>query len=825
MAVRPKRVWSALLLTVATACLGAPPSKPAARGESVRGADVSGTAPKLTALEQGLIAKGPFLFVGDDIGMLHLLDEDVPLINRIGVYSGFDGGYTKPDQLAKQSTERGAGTMSYKGKVHGRDVTFSHTMSIEGERIRLRLERTGTWSSKDWVQLRIPLPITRYGGASYRADGRVHVYPKDYAERQSLPTGVRRFETHTENSRLNIVLESEAGFTLFDQRRYKDPYYLVQVDLPTGAQTSVDVFITLPDVPGYEPHAAVRFSRIGYPAAAEKVAILEWPKHAARPADGVRLERKDGSVAFAGKFGETETLSYVQNAAATFDFSSVREPGEYRVVWQRGATEWFPIKPSVFIDRLWHPTLDSFIPFEMCHADVDLGPDVIGHGLCHADDAVRAPANHHGPDAFISYEAKGTPYGPREHVPLGIGGWHDAGDFDVNVPAQAFVVWTLALAFEEFGLTRDVATLDVPKRKFTAGKPDGVPDILQQVEWGARWLLSVQQKDGRVYNGVCAELPQRAGRPVDKITDGVPGTGDERLLYVDYHSDQQLNYVIGMAAAARALKATNANLADQCLKASKLAFSYFQKNPEVYRKGSYTAPDVKGKERDGAVIAAAIELYLATSDAGYLREVEKLAPSLEELKFEWPLPRWTSPGPFPYAPSFLARLVPKLQSGPLKDSLIATCRRAAQVVVKDVSVRPWPIYTWDMGEWGNNGILLARVFDTYYMTRVVPDALPPEKTLRGMYWLFGLRPTTDKVFVQGLGLPATEHLYSTHLHETVGYGPKSIPGAVTPGMGGFWFSNVVAHIDEHGYYGHNEACIYTQAAYIFAMNAMKKFGY
>ena len=54
---------------------------------------------------------------------------------------------------------------------------------------------------------------------------------------------------------------------------------------------------------------------------------------------------------------------------------------------------------------------------------------------------------------------------------------------------------------------------------------------------------------------------------------------------------------------------------------------------------------------------------------------------------------------------------------------------------------------------------------------------------------------------------------------------SSVPGAVIPGMGGFWYSGVVAHIDEHGYYGHNEGCIYTQALYIFAVNAMKAMGF
>ena len=94
-----------------------------------------------------------------------------------------------------------------------------------------------------------------------------------------------------------------------------------------------------------------------------------------------------------------------------------------------------------------------------------------------------------------------------------------------------------------------------------------------------------------------------------------------------------------------------------------------------------------------------------------------------------------------------------------------------------------------------------------------------------MLWIFGLHPTSDTVLVAGLGYPEPKYLYNIHLHALKGFAPANIPGAVIPGMGGFWYSGVAVHIDEYGYYGHNEACIYTQAQYIFAVNAMKAMGF
>jgi endoglucanase len=781
------------------------------------------TPSPLRALSGGLIAQGPFLFVGDEHGLMHLLYEDRPLIHGIGVYSGLNG-YTKPEDLEKLAYDRGTGQVRWKGKVRGQDITFEQTASIDGHRIRLRLERTGPWPDGTWGGIQIRLPQTEYRGVTFRADGAPHVFQNEYDASHRYPSPIHKLECDPGEPRLNIVFESEDGIAIEDHRKFQSPAYVVQLNVPKGERRTTDLFLTLPTLPKKEL-ARLRFSQIGYPSGAEKVAILEWPKHEPRPDDAVRLEKKPGTVVQHGTFGPTEAVDWFQNATASFDFTSVREPGDYRVAWSGGSTAWFPIDKSVFVDRLWQPTLDTFIPFLMCHASVDLGRDVTGHGACHMDDAARAPANFTGPDGYVSYEATGTPYEAGAHVPLSLGGWHDAGDFDLNVPAQSFVTWMLALTWEEFHPMRDVATLDVGAHAFTAAKPDGTPDLVQQIEWGALWLLSVEQPDGRVYPGVCEKQAQRSGKPLETITDGKSGNDDDRLLYVDYHADVQLNFAIGMAAASRALAKLRPELSRQSLDAAKKAFAYFQTHDEVYRGGPYTASEVKGKERDASVIAAATELYMTTSDTSYLTAIEKLAPSLAELKLDWPFPRETGTGGFRYVPPFLARLVPRLTGGPLKEAATTTCRRAAKLQADWMKVRPWPLNIWHDGPWGNSPTALARTFDTYFLSRVAPDVLPKESPLRNMLWIFGLHPTSDTVFVTGLGYPEPKYLYNIHLHALRGYEPATIPGAVIPGMGGFWYSGVATYIDEYGYYGHNEACIYTQAQYLFAVNAMRAMGF
>jgi hypothetical protein len=405
--------YAVLVCIALTACSASPKPAPVAKSQPAQ------TSP-LRALPGGLIAQGPFLFVGDEHGMLNLLYKDRPLVHGIGVYSGLNG-YTKPEDLEKLAYERGTGQVSFKGKVRGQDITFEQTASVVGHRIRVRLKRTGKWPDGTWGGIQIRLPQTEYLGVTFRADAESYVFQKEYDASHRYPGGIHKLECDPGEPRRNLVFESEDGIAIEDHRKFQSPSYVIQVNVPKGDRDTTDLFLTLPDLPKTEL-AALRFSHIGYPGGAEKVAILEWPKHEPRPDGTVRLEKKPGTTVLRGTFGPTESVDWFQNATASFDFTRFREPGEYRVVWSGGTSAWFPIDKSVFVERLWQPTLDTFIPFLMCHASVDLGRDVIGHGACHMDDAARAPSGFTGPDGYVSYEATGTPYDAGTHVPLALGG-------------------------------------------------------------------------------------------------------------------------------------------------------------------------------------------------------------------------------------------------------------------------------------------------------------------------------------------------------------------------------------------------------------------
>jgi signal transduction histidine kinase len=68
----------------------------------------------------------------------------------------------------------------------------------------------------------------------------------------------------------------------------------------------------------------------------------------------------------------------------------------------------------------------------------------------HLDDARQAPVNHQHFDGYRMGPATETRYQPGEHIPgLNVGGWFDAGDYDIRTGSHAATVMNLVDAWVE----------------------------------------------------------------------------------------------------------------------------------------------------------------------------------------------------------------------------------------------------------------------------------------------------------------------------------------------------------------------------------------
>src|SRR5690606_24143351 len=111
-----------------------------------------------------------------------------------------------------------------------------------------------------------------------------------------------------------------------------------------------------------------------------------------------------------------------------FDFSHITAPGMYRVQYGDFESRPFQISADVYQRHVWQPTIEYFLPVQMCHMRVNERYRV-WHGACHLDDARMAPLNHNHFDGYIQgASALQDKFKTGDIVPgMDQGGWHDAG--------------------------------------------------------------------------------------------------------------------------------------------------------------------------------------------------------------------------------------------------------------------------------------------------------------------------------------------------------------------------------------------------------------
>ena len=222
------------------------------------------------------------------------------------------------------------------------------------------------------------------------------------------------------------------------------------------------------------------------------------------------------------------------------------------------------------------------MPVQMDHMLVNEAYRV-WHGDAHRDDARQAPINHEHIDLYRQGPTTDTRFQPGEHIPgLNVGGWLDAGDFDIRTQTQYAVVRDLAAIWEAHRPERDQTLVDQSLRRVEMHVPDGTPDVLQQIEHGVLYLVSMYDAVGQAVHGVVEpDVAQytHLGDAASK-TDGLiydpdlkfgerrddrSGTPDDRWVFTTRASALEYGSAAALAAASRSLRGHNDALADKAL--------------------------------------------------------------------------------------------------------------------------------------------------------------------------------------------------------------------------------------------------------------------
>ncbi|RPI21222.1 MAG: glycoside hydrolase [Acidobacteria bacterium] len=661
------------------------------------------------------------------------------------------------------------------------DLSFSYQVRVRGEgqsfRIFVDLDQPlpAEWVGK--VGFNFELYPTVLFGRSWYLGEKSGIFPQQAngptvrttdGEFQpgALASG-KRLTIAPESDSQRVIIESQrASLFLYDGRnKHNNGWFVVRSLVPPGATKGAIEWLVTPNViPGWKYKPVIHVSQIGYHPRQSKVAIVE--------VDASDQDIKKVSVKRVLETGGLQEAlagdpkawgKFLRYKYLTFDFTALNEDGMYVAEYGDTRTEPFKIGSDVFQNRVWQPTLEYFLPAQMCHMRVNEQYRV-WHGLCHMDDALMAPINHNHFDGYLQGASTLTRHQSGDAVPgLNAGGWHDAGDYDLRVESQADEVAILGLAVEAFRLNYDETTVDQKNRVVEIHQPDGKSDLLQQVEHGVLSILGGYKNLGRLYRGIiCPTLRQYVllGDGVN-MTDGLTydaklapeektathsGRKDDRLVFTEQNSGHEYKAIAALAIAGRVLKGYDDQLATECTAAAE---ALWLEEREV-RRG------IRDK------VTAAVELFRTTRKPAYRRF---LLDSRKEIVGGIGGMGWV-----------IGPVLPLLEDSSFTEEVRTAVKAQFAQVQKQQQENPFGVpyrpYIWGAG-WG----IQRFGVEQYFLHKAFPDIVSTDYMLNALNFVLGAHPGPNTAsFASGVGARSMTTAYGINRADW-----SYIPGGVVSG--------------------------------------------
>ncbi|MCL2286622.1 MAG: glycoside hydrolase family 9 protein [Firmicutes bacterium] len=549
-----------------------------------------------------------------------------------------------------------------------------------------------------------------------------------------------------------FTIESKGSeLKLYDGRmNHNNGWFTVSSGVPAGATKNAIQWVITPSVVQdwlYLP--VVQTSQVGYHPGQPKVAVIELDKREEKRENAVLYKITENGpqqilTASGQEWGQFLRYNYVK-----FDFTSIKEEGLYKVAYGTSESSIFRIAADVYDRGVWQPVLEYFLPVQMCHMRVNEKYRV-WHGLCHEDDARMAPVNYNHIDGYVQGDSTLTKYKPGDIVPgLNVGGWHDAGDYDLRVESQAGEFYILTMAYEAFDVNYDTTTICQKAKLVEIHQPDGKNDILQQIEHGVLTVVAGYRALGRLYRGIIENDLRQYVMLGDSaaLTDNIIGNDDDRWVFTEDNPPRELSTAAHLAAAARTLKGFNDELSGQALEAARELF-------EITK--------VENDRAKNAKIHAAVELYLTTGNQIYkdflLAEVEFITGQISQLGW------------------IVARAEQKMQDDGFTKAIRAALPALKESFVKQSAETPYGI-PYRPHIWGAGWNIQRLGYEYYFLHKAYPDIFEPDMIFDSLNFILGCHPGSNTVsFASGVGAKSA----------TVGYGLNRadwsyIPGGVVSG--------------------------------------------
>ncbi len=623
------------------------------------------------------------------------------------------------------------------------DLVFSYRVRVRSEGasicVMVDLEKPlpEAWYGK--VGFNIELFPGFYFGKSYYLDEQFGIFPRQANGPVSYDeAGNIHMTPLAKGKKLAVVPEDKneliefeapgAELELIDGRgEHNNGWFIVRTLVKKDRlENAVELLITPHARPDYRYAPVIQVSQVGYHPDQSKIAVVELdPQAAVLPEISLLRASEKGALEKVKTVKPEEWGHFLRYNYLHFDFSEVKKPGIYRVKYGDTASGPFQISEQVYDRHVWQPTLEYYLPVQMCHMRIN-DRYKVWHGLCHNDDALMAPVDLNHFDGYVQGSSTLTDYAPGDPVPgLNVGGWHDAGDYDLRVESQARTLQMLAYMHELFGPDYDETTVDQAGKVVEMHRPDGKSDILQQIEHGALTLVGGYKALGRLYRGIiCSDLRQYTllgdgSVMTDNVVFRGEGKMDDRWVFTEENPRRELMVAACLATAYSALKGYNDSLATACLDIAEAIWVQREESGQL------------------GLIPLAAELFVATQDllyADYL--IDHQEQIAERIAFTGPA---------------VARVTRLIDNQAFTLAMRTALSAYAAELAEKLKATPYGVeYTPDI--WGAGWGIQRFGVDQYFLHRAFPDLFDAAPVFSALNFVLGVHPGSNTAsFVSGVG--------------------------------------------------------------------------
>ena len=598
-------------------------------------------------------------------------------------------------------------------------------------------------------------------------------------------------------SRMIKITSEDAELKLFDGRMLaQNGWFVLRSVLPKGKTGKVVTWTVEPNaIENWIREPNIGFSQIGYIPEQPKVAVIELDKkdRMLSTASLMRINT-DGSTTEAFKGDVKAWGPYFKYNYVKFDFSAVKEPGVYYIQYGNTKTNDFLIDAHVY-DKITDATTDVWVPIHMNHMYVTEGYRT-WHGAPFKEGYLQAPESDHF-DLHRQGPSTDTKYKPLELIPgLNVGGFFDAGDFDIETGSNINVVQNLIRAWELFKPQRDETFVSQQQRYVDLHRPDGVPDILQFIEHGVLNLVAQAEQIGHMASTLSNSILDNYHHLGDaaSITDGLhydpslkpyevsadgkrSGTPDDMWAFTNRNPSLDLQAAGVFTSAARVLKGYNDELAERA-----------QKQADRLRKEAESLM-AQRRGRRNAQAEADYDWLTGTGDGNYRNVARNLQTMLDSIP---------------------------MKDAAYKEGLRPAVQQYADYIRSFDTQNPYGVPI-GLGNWAGVNAVLNFGITVNYAHIYFPDIVKKDEVYRVANWLYGCHPYHNYSFVAVVGATRPKQVFYGNNRADF----SAIPGNVAPGLL-FRKPDHFENYDDWPFlWGQNEGTIAGNTQYIIFGSALK----